>query len=275
MADDFNPEIRAFRKGESQPLRLSKKAIIREVMGIVRGLDNGMPKIGADNYGDKVLLEGREDAGYNKYNINNPRAVELANKSGSGYAAAVLDKSEVAKRLNIPFELAWNGTGKTAEADGQRHATRAEQMKGAVNDPKNKEFKDLIDRGLKGEFTQAEKASVKSYGEILKAITKFPGEIVRDNVYTTEAKASMQETLDQTIKESKLTAKREEAVRKDLPHMAELMNIVPSYYRSSQGAGGEFETRTLRSQGISKFSPDTISILDKIIGNVDTDSESK
>lgn len=275
MAEPLNPIIKAYRAGETLPKQFSRAAIIEMLNGINAGLANGMPEIGAKNYGDKVLLEGREDAGTNGYNSNNPRAAKLANtvaeqartfdSPASAYPAAVLDKMEVAKRLNIPFELAWNGTGRTkgGEADGQRHSARADKMVGAIDDPKNVELKDLIDRGIKGDLTPTEQATQVSYNVIRAnaAGLQQSDYISRDGQYTREAKDGINATVDSVIKDKNLSVPRAAAVRKDLTSPADTLNLLPKLWRTAAGL------ITDRTPELNNMSPDTIDVLNAIIGN--------
>jgi hypothetical protein len=152
--------IQGYRAGETLPVSFERAAILDMANGIRIALDQGMPVEGKDLYVKKVLLEGRWDAGTNEFNYNNPRANALYKKTmaagasprAATYAAAVLDKLEVSKRLNIPFELAWNGTGRVVDkkgvavADGQRHAERAKLFENVTKDPRNADLVETVNR---------------------------------------------------------------------------------------------------------------------------------
>ena len=126
----------------------------------------GMPPMTAEQLVNKMLLEGRTDAGTNQYNYNNPKAKKLyEDLVGRGYdhlpatfAAAVLDTTQQAQRLKKPFEEVWNGTGKSAYTGrtGAQHAQRAEEHKGAATAPKNAQFLDYVKRAISGNLTPAE-----------------------------------------------------------------------------------------------------------------------
>ena len=164
-------KVFAYRYKETQPLKLDKGAVIQTAEAAGAGLKLGMPEIGITQLANKILLEGRPDAGTNEYNYDNPRAKKLhddlvaqgVTNGAAMYPAAVIDKSEVAKRLNIPFELAWNGTGKLVAngSDGNRHAARAESMKTADKDPRNADFVDLIKRAVNGNISGQERLTTK------------------------------------------------------------------------------------------------------------------
>jgi hypothetical protein len=178
MADElatmFAP---AYRKGESLPIQMSLADLYSMAKIAQAGREKGMPAWGQEKLLDKMLLEGRADAGYNSYNRNNKRAVSLEgdawkaatennplalNQRISGYPSAVLDKDETARRLNIPIERAWNGTGKVIATGrtGAQHAQRAAQMAGTQDDPRNAPVKDFLNRAAKDELTPKERLAI-------------------------------------------------------------------------------------------------------------------
>lgn len=195
MADNrLNPKINVTRFGETLPLKLDRASIIRMAQAAAAGEQLGMPAIGKNELFNKIALEGREDAGTNDFNYNNAKAKEIyAAMKEMGfpekeamYPAAVFDKSQVARRLGIPFEKAWNGTGRVVSdgtdgrtrgmvtADGERHTQRAEAMKGAKDDPRNKEAVDLISRAMSGDLTSQENLMVMNNRTLLSAIFGNP-----------------------------------------------------------------------------------------------------
>lgn len=129
-------------------------------------MELGMPKITAEQLVNKMLVEGRADAGTNQYNYNNPRAKKLYETltsrgydvTAATFAAAVLDTQQQAKRLGKSFEEIWNGTGKSAatKRTGAQHAQRYEEHKGAATAPKNAQFLDYVKRAIGGNLTPAE-----------------------------------------------------------------------------------------------------------------------
>ena len=272
---ELNPILKAYRKNETLPTSFSMDELVGMLNGINVGLDKGMPASGATMLGDKILLEGRADAGTNEFNRNNSKAAalyeaisqEFSSRGvdtpiGATYAAAVLDKESVAKRLNIPFELAWNGTGKRGDADGQRHSDRSVKMKGAIDDPRNINLKDLIARGIAGELTPTEQA------------TQIPWDVIRANaagidrntpitmegLYTKQIMEGMNTTIDRTIKALNLSYPREVAVRKDLSNAAEALNLLPKLWQRAAGL------KVKTTPELSKMVPDSINVLNSILG---------
>ena len=273
--EELNPILKAYRKNETLPTSFSMNELVGMLNGINVGISKGMPASGATMLGDKILLEGRADAGTNEFNRNNSKAAALyeaisqefssrgvATPIGATYAAAVLDKESVAKRLNIPFELAWNGTGKRGDADGQRHSDRSVKMKGAIDDPRNINLKDLIARGIAGELTPTEQA------------TQIPWDVIRANaagidrntpitmegLYTKQIMEGMNTTIDRTIKALNLSYPREVAVRKDLSNAAEALNLLPKLWQRAAGL------KVKTTPELSKMVPDSINVLNSILG---------
>lgn len=267
-------EIKAYRKGETLPTKLNRQEIISLLQAMPIAVENGMPEIGTKNLGDKILLEGRGDAGTNEFNYKNKDAGKLYNivskampegakfrDLGATYAAAILDKSQVAERLNIPFELAWNGTGKRADADGKRHASRAEVMKGAIDDPRNAELKDLIDRGIKGNLTQQEKDLNTDADLVYKNLGIE--RVVSEGLFTREASNAVSEKVYNTVtKDLKLKGARAHAVFEDLKDPYEILRMMPSLWAQSKKVNlGYSDTPAL-----AKYTPDSIEVLQKVIG---------
>lgn len=167
-------------KPETLPTKFNRRDVINIASGLNRAQELGMPEIGSKQLLNKILLEGRADAGVNEYNVNNPKAVELAKQlSAEGYpdisaryAAAVLDKMQTAQRLNIPFEQAWNGAGKSQETKrtGKQHSDRAAASQGASDFEKNSELRDLIARTSIGDLSTAENVLKMSSDELVSAL---------------------------------------------------------------------------------------------------------
>lgn len=113
----------------------------------------GMPKLSPEKLAAMALAEGRYDFGYNQYNTENKEAQKLFETMtaqgvpprAAGFAAAILDKQQVAKRLKIPFEKAWNGTGRSkAGKTGDDYVRRVRNNLKAVNHEKNKQLYEFI-----------------------------------------------------------------------------------------------------------------------------------
>jgi hypothetical protein len=166
----------AYRKGETLPTPFSLTDLYTMGRTAQVGRENGMPAWGQQQMLDKMLVEGRADAGYNRHDYTNPRVAELANTVRNklkdsplylnerilGYPAAVLEKDLVAKRTGLPTEMLWNGTGKSKDTGrtGAQHAQRAAQMAGFQDDPRNAVVKDFLERSAKDQLTPKERLAV-------------------------------------------------------------------------------------------------------------------
>ena len=263
--------IKAYRKGETQPLSLNAVDIISLLKGINIAKNVGMPAIGANNLGDKILLEGRSDAGVNEFNTNNASAQSLYNtvrtqlpdsvsNLGATYAAAVLDKSQVASRLGIPFEQAWNGTGVSKETgrSGSQHADRAAQMQGAIDDPRNSQLKDLITRGIAGDFTPKEDALVSDWSAPAKQLAGT-NNLTQNGVYTKEAKDGVTNSL--VLATDNLPYARSSKVFDELGS-----DLITRISALGQVASG-LSTRNTDSQSkfLAGLSPDSMNTLDSLL----------
>lgn len=162
---------------QNLPTQIATRDLYWTLMGANAGKDLGAPAWSTDPVTllTKVLIEGRGDAGVNEYNYKNKQADALAKQveqlltspefrtmasSAAMYPAAVLDKTAVAKRLGIPIERAWNGTGrsKVTGKTGQDHSdkTDAATKAGVATNPKNAAILDYVTRGLNGQLTPEE-----------------------------------------------------------------------------------------------------------------------
>jgi hypothetical protein len=177
MADELSTMFApAYRKGETLPIQMSLADLYSMARVAQTGREHGMPAWGQNQLLDKMLVEGRADAGFNAYDTNNKKADLLANtvknklKDSSlylnqrvlGYPAAVLEKDMVAQQLGIPIERAWNGTGRSVYTGrtGAQHAQRAAQMAGTQDDPRNAAINDFLKRAAKDELTPKERLGV-------------------------------------------------------------------------------------------------------------------
>jgi hypothetical protein len=113
----------------------------------------GGPKLTPDQLTAMALVEGREDFGYNTWDTGNPKVVKYYSnlvKNGmdphdAGFAAAIYEKDLVAKRLKIPFETAWNGTGTSIwNKSGKNYSDTVNKTKEAVKHPKNETLYNFI-----------------------------------------------------------------------------------------------------------------------------------
>jgi hypothetical protein len=163
--NDYLPAYRATNKHkegvESQATHYHTGDMGRYLDTYKKAQQYGAPTIPAEKLAAMALAEGREDFGYNgTYNTDNPRAVKLfnklvedgADKYAAGFAASILDKNELAKRLKIPFEHAWNGTGTSIYGrTGSDHATRVLENQKILEHPKNQPIYNFIKNKLSAE----------------------------------------------------------------------------------------------------------------------------
>jgi len=155
---------------ETLPTRISRS----DLYGIASILNSaekvGMPKISSQELANRVLLEGRGDAGGSAFDRNKKKyrdidaalggfnAKEQTNFStGPGFAATYADKVDVSNRLGIPLDKAWIGTGKvTPTYGGNEYAQRGEAHRYAAAHPKNASLVDYIERARSGKLTPQE-----------------------------------------------------------------------------------------------------------------------
>lgn len=150
---------------ETLPIKFQKS----EMYSILKGLKDaeklGMPKLSDQQLANMFLNEGRSDAGYNQYDVNNPRAQKLYEQMrekgydslSSGFAAAVLDRSDVAKKNKVSFDEAWNGLGVTSEGrTGRQNAERLAAGSYAPTVAKNSDLMSFITKARSGTLPQEE-----------------------------------------------------------------------------------------------------------------------
>lgn len=157
--------IKGYRHKETLPHSFDKATILRFAEAAQLGTQLGVPPVAKEQLVNKILLEGRSDAGTNEYNYNNKKAKQVydalvafgVDEQAARYPAAVLDKMDVANRRGVSFEEAWNGLGRTSEGrTGKQHADRAAIHKDADKDPRNKELMDLVSRAFIGDLSPTE-----------------------------------------------------------------------------------------------------------------------
>ena len=143
-------------KMETLPTEFDRERVGQFLSALRDGQKYGVPKVEVKELANIALQEGKHLFGYNDFNQNNKKARDIFYKLldegyddvTAGFAAAVYDKKETAERLNIPFGMAWNGTGKVKGMKGRTGATYAqelEQKSYGLDSPKNKDFLSFID----------------------------------------------------------------------------------------------------------------------------------
>ena len=118
---------------------------------------NGLPSLPPEDLAAFLLKEGRTDLGAGggsgdrytrEFRENVLSKYDLTPKDTS-FLSLLQNKQRLAKKLNIPFAMAWNGTGVNEVGQtGKQYAENYEAHKQAVAHPKNQELMDLINRGM-------------------------------------------------------------------------------------------------------------------------------
>jgi hypothetical protein len=167
-AQEIDPVISAYRydlrrgdietlpyKFQAEPLRNHYRALGEAIRAGVPGIADYLDP---ETVMAMTLLEGRNDIGTNEFNLNDPRSKQIyetfAQKYGPDagmFVAAAYDKAKVARNRNVPFGRAWNGLGRSRYASGQQYAERLEEFKKATRHPKNKAFREFVERSMAGE----------------------------------------------------------------------------------------------------------------------------
>ena len=118
---------------------------------------NGLPSLPPEDLAAFLLKEGRTDLGAGggsgdrytrEFRENVLSKYDLTPKDTS-FLSLLQNKQRLAKKLNIPFAMAWNGTGVNEVGQtGKQYAENYEAHKQAVAHPKNQELMALINRGM-------------------------------------------------------------------------------------------------------------------------------
>ena len=135
---------------ESLPTYYKKDDVVNIAQAMKDAKDNlGGRTLNPEDFTNLLLKEGRSNAGFNNLDKNNREAQVLANQLGqigyndlsAGAAAAIHQKLQLSDRLNIPFGMAWNGTGKNEQGvTGREYAAQLKQSMPAVTHPANQEL---------------------------------------------------------------------------------------------------------------------------------------
>lgn len=167
---------------ETLPKRFSLSDFYDIATGSAKGVPFGAPDISPRDLVNRVLVEGRGDAGANSYDFTNKKLAQLYgnilsvdpdNPGGATYATAMREKMDLAKRLGIPLSKAWIGTGKvTKNYGGDEYAARAAAHEYAADRPENAHLIDFVKRARAGELTPDEykRATIQRLEEAYKTI---------------------------------------------------------------------------------------------------------
>lgn len=182
MAGLFSEQVKGYRadpKGryggkdrlETLPTKLDKNEMYNILSAFKDAEQLGMPKISDEQIANMFLNEGRSDAGFNSFNKNNPKATQLYeglkqkghDELGSQFAAAVLDKTQTAKRLGKDFNEIWNGTGISQEGrTGAQNAQRMSNTQYAATAPKNSELMSFIQAARNNSLSKEDALTVST-----------------------------------------------------------------------------------------------------------------
>lgn len=111
-------------------------------------IDPTFPKLSYDQLLRIALEEGRSNFGYNEWDVNNKKlqgVVASLKQLGhddysAGFAAALKEKYDTAKRLGRSFEEVWNGAGPKA----RNYASRIQKGMYSVEHPDNQQLREFI-----------------------------------------------------------------------------------------------------------------------------------
>ena len=106
----------------------------------------GLPDFTPEQFVNRILVEGRSDLGYNKFDTNNKKANEIyqtlkdyGHGEVAGFPAAIYATAQRAKANNVPFDVAWNGMGRSKETGktGWDYNQRMQDSSYAATHPQN------------------------------------------------------------------------------------------------------------------------------------------
>jgi hypothetical protein len=117
-----------------------------------------MPSLTPEEMVAFALKEGRPDIGHSGIRVGNKTEKEFDENIKNTYNISPRDrnflltlyaKQQVAKKLNIPFAEAWNGTGTNEVGQtGKQYAQNYQLHLNAASHPKNQQLLDLIKKGI-------------------------------------------------------------------------------------------------------------------------------
>ena len=179
-----DPEV--LKKGQLETIRtyfpVAEMKPYLDVYKLAKG-KFGLPKITPEQFAAMALAEGRTDFGYNNYDVNQPHLQKLfaevknlapgISDEQAGFVAALKEKSDLAKKLNRPFDEIWNGTGRSDQGrTGKQHAGRVKKTRDvAVPHKQNEQLRKLIaDSIARLEAQEAETVQAAKGGSIGKPL---------------------------------------------------------------------------------------------------------
>lgn len=166
------------KKMETTPHRYDKETMNYFIQGMRAGEKYGVPQLDKQTLAGMAIQEGpTHPFGFNSsgFNKNNKEAIKVRDKliadgvepSAATFAASIFDKDQVAKRKNIPFTMAWNGSGTSAYGQtGREYAQLVEKQKEMLKDPKNAGFVSWLDQAYDTNFNSPSEAYVTNISKV-------------------------------------------------------------------------------------------------------------
>ncbi len=137
-------------KLETLPTTFDKDTIASHINAYNDAKDQfGLPVFTPEQLVNRILVEGRSDLGYNKFDTNNKKANQIYQTmqdygygKSAGFPAAIYATQQRAQAHNVPFDVAWNGEGKSKETGktGWDYNQRMQDSQYAATHPQNAEL---------------------------------------------------------------------------------------------------------------------------------------
>ena len=133
---------------ETQSTTFDKDKISQYVNAYMDARDGfGLPVFTPQELVNRLLVEGRSDFGFNNIDKNDPKAMKIANSmlnlghadDAAGFAGALFNKQRIADAHKVPFNVAWNGEGRSKETGltGWDYDKRMQDSAFAAEHPSN------------------------------------------------------------------------------------------------------------------------------------------
>jgi len=163
-----DPERRSGGKEpiETMPTKYDPSLVAQLARAASRLSDFGVKPLSPAEITNMMLVEGRSDAGTDRYDTNKPHLNKIYKSlmddgfhpKAAMFAAAIAEKKAVADRLKVPFYQAWNGLGRSTETGktGMDYNERIKAHQFAVDHPKNQPLMDLVTRAYENKLTPDE-----------------------------------------------------------------------------------------------------------------------
>ena len=137
-------------KLETLPTTFDKDKVSSYVNAYMDAKDQfGLPSFTPEQLVNRMLVEGQSDFGYNRYDTNNKKANEIYQTlqnygygREAGFPAAIYATHNRAQAHNVPFDVAWNGEGRSKKTGltGWDYNDRMNNSTYAATHPQNAEL---------------------------------------------------------------------------------------------------------------------------------------